>query len=214
LFRERTDVQAFPTERFDADHLAEGYWCDGDISPIDNPAPIDTLATREPEHAMNPTLSIPTEADWGDYRSDLDQESAHETFAGKSNAEMQQYFREIPIEAASDLRFMPETPFRYYMLGFRDCVMAGGFEPCHDCDAASCFIRLVAEKLETQPRYIVPIMPELLSAVEYVARNQTAFNAEESIYGSFPEILKEIQGLYANARDGNRGSSLSLNSNC
>ncbi len=146
-------------------------------------------------------LVIPTEADWGDYRSDLDQEWAHRTFAGKSNAEMQRYFRENPIEAAEDVRFMPEIPFRYYMLGLRDCVMSGEFEPCHDSGAASCFLHLVAEKLIAQPRYIVPIMPELLSAVEYVAHNQAAFNAEESIYGSFPESLKQIQALYADAQN-------------
>ena len=68
--------------------------------------------------------------------------------AGKSNDEMQQYFRDIPVEAVSDLRFMPEIPFRYYMLGFRDCVMSGGFEPCKNSDAASCFLHLVTEKLE------------------------------------------------------------------
>jgi hypothetical protein len=154
-----------------------------------------------PEHGMNAMLSIPTEADWGDYRSDLDQEWAHGKFAGKSNDEMQQYFREIPIEAAEDLRFMPEIPFRYYMLGFRDCLMSGGFEPCRAADAASCFLHLVVEKLETQPRHIVPIMPEILSAVEYVTHNQAAFDAEESIYGSFLETLKQIQAEYMNAHD-------------
>lgn len=142
-------------------------------------------------------LPIPTEADWGDYGSDLDQEWAHGKFAGKSNDEMQQYFREIPIEAASDLRFMPEIPFRYYMLGFRDCIMSGEFEPCHDSDAASCFLHLVVEKLESQPGHIVPIMPELLLAVEHVGRNQASFNADESIYGNFLETLKRIQELYS-----------------
>jgi len=46
-------------------------------------------------------------------RSDLDQEWAHRKFAGKSNDEMQQYFRNNLVETASDLRFMPEMPFRY-----------------------------------------------------------------------------------------------------
>jgi hypothetical protein len=158
---------------------------------------------------MNPTSSIPTEADWGDYRSDLDQESAHGQFAGKSNDEMQQYYREIPIEAASDLRFMPEIPFRYYMFGFRDCVMKGEFEPCNNSDAASCFLHLVAEKLDTQPRYIVSIMRELLSAVEYVAHNQAAFDADEHIYGSFLELLEQIQVLYAKAQAGKQDANRS-----
>jgi hypothetical protein len=154
---------------------------------------------------MNPMLSIPTEADGGDDRSDLDQDRAHGKFAGKSNDEMRQYFCEIPIEAASELRFMAETPLRYSMVGFRHGVMDGGLGPCHDFDTASRFLRLGAEKLETQPRYIVPIMPGLLSAVEYVAHNQAAFNAGESIYGSLLEILEQIRGLHANAQDGNRG---------
>ena len=153
---------------------------------------------------MHPMLSIPTEVDWGDYRSDLDQEDAHRKFAGKSNDEMQQYFRDIPVEAASDLRFMPEIPFRYYMRGFRDCVMSGGFEPCNDSDAASCFLHLVTEKLETQPRCILPIMPELIPAVEHIARNQATFNADESIYGNFLETLKQVQVLYADAQYRNR----------
>jgi hypothetical protein len=153
---------------------------------------------------MNPILSIPAEADWGDYRSDLDQESAHGVFAGKSNDEMQQYFRDIPVEAASDLRFMPEISFRYYMLGFRDCVMSGGFEPCNNSDAASCFLHLVTEKLETQPLCILPIMAELIPAVEHIAHNQATFDADESIYGNFLEILKQIRVLYADAQYGNR----------
>ena len=150
---------------------------------------------------MNPILPIPTEADWGDYRSDLDQEWAHRKFLGKSNDEMQQDFRDNPVEAAANLRFMPEIPFRYYMLGFRDCVMSGELEPCDDSDAASCFLHLVVEKLESRPPHIMPIMPQLLSAVEYVAHNQAAFDAEESIYGSFLEILKQIHALYS-AREG------------
>jgi hypothetical protein len=55
----------------------------------------------------------------------------------------------------------------------------------HALGNASCFLRLVTEKLGTQPRYIVIIMPELLPAVEYVAHNQAAFDADESNYGKF-----------------------------
>lgn len=153
----------------------------------------------------NPDLRIPTEADWGDYKNDLDQEWAHREFAGRSNEEVQHRFRELPIEATSDLRFMPEAPFRYYMLGFRDCVMSGGFQPCNDSDAASCFLGLIAEKLETQPHYIVPIMPELFPAAEHAAHNKAKFDAEESIYGNFLEILKRIQTLYEEAQGSEGG---------
>jgi hypothetical protein len=151
--------------------------------------------------AKKPLLRIPTEGDWGDYRYDLDQTWAHDQFGDRSNEEMQPYIRGTPIGAAEDLHFMPEVPFRYYVLGYRDYIMAGQFGSPYASDAASCFIRLVLRKLQEQPRYIVPIMPELLPAVEHVAHNQAAFDADESIYGNFLEMLKQIQALYAEARD-------------
>lgn len=64
-------------------------------------------------------------------------------------------------------------------------------------DAASCFLGLVIEKLEKQPEAIAPIMPELLPAIEHVARNQVLYEAEESMYGNFLEKLAQIQTLSA-----------------
>jgi hypothetical protein len=90
---------------------------------------------------------------------------------------------------------MPQIPFRYYMLGFRDFVMAGEFEDLGACDAARCFLGLVLEKLEEQPNYILPIMPELLPALRHVAQNQAVFGAAKSIYGSFCDKLAQIESL-------------------
>jgi hypothetical protein len=94
---------------------------------------------------------------------------------------------------------MPEIPFRYYMLGYRDFVMSR--DPDNAADAASCFLGLVLQKLEEQPRYIVPIMPDLGATVEYVAHHQAEFEAEERIYGSFLEKLMRIQSLYAESKN-------------
>jgi len=91
---------------------------------------------------------------------------------------------------------MPELPFRYYMLGFRDFVMAGELDPVDAPDAASCFLDLVLEKLEKQPGYILSIMPQLLPAVRHVSANQASLDASEAIYGSFQEKLKRIEALY------------------
>jgi len=146
-------------------------------------------------------LPIPTEADWGNYENDLDREWAHRLYAGRSNDEVRVHFRNNPIEAASDLRFMPEVPFRYYMLGFRDHINSGEFGQWNAPDAASCFIRLALHKLETQPRHIAPIMPALLSTLEHIAKNQAAFHASEHIYGSFPEMYQRILSLYAEMKD-------------
>jgi hypothetical protein len=91
---------------------------------------------------------------------------------------------------------MPRIPFQYYMLGFRDFINSGTFESPEASDVASCFISLVLEKLEEHSDYILSLMPELLPTIEYVAKNQTKFEAEKSIYGSFLEQFKRIQTLY------------------
>ena len=141
--------------------------------------------------------SVPTEDDWGNYRADLDQNHAHSVFAGRTNEEMQPFFRQNPLAITDDLRWMPDVPFRYYVLGFRDFIMAKQFNLLDGSDAASCFLGLVLEKLESHPMLIAPVMPELMPTVEYVARNQGVFKADEGIYGNFFEKLSQIQTLYA-----------------
>jgi len=142
-------------------------------------------------------MTVPTESDWGDYQSDLDAKCAHDLFGGRTNEEMQAHFRLNPIERTSELRFMPTVPFRYYVLGFRDFIMRKEFDFLSASDAASCFLSLVLDKLERQPQDIIPVMPDLLPALKYVAENQTEFDAEESIYGDFRETLRKIQSLNA-----------------
>jgi hypothetical protein len=142
-------------------------------------------------------MSVPTEAEWGEYQAELDQNYAHDLFAGRTNEEMLPHFRENVIERTSELRFMPEVPFQYYVLGFRDFVMAGEFEGLEASDAASGFLGLVLEKLEKQPQFILPVMPQLLPATRHIAANQASYDADESIYGSFPKKLKQIEALYA-----------------
>jgi hypothetical protein len=142
-------------------------------------------------------MTVPTEAEWGNYQADLDQACAHKLFAGRSNQEMLPHFRSNVIQRTDELRWMPEVPFRYYMLGFRDFVMAGEFNQLEASDAANCFLSLVQEKLEKQPAHILPIMSQLLTAVRHVATNQASFDASESIYGNFPKKAVRIEELYA-----------------
>ena len=145
---------------------------------------------------------MPSEEDWGNYKSDLDQKHAYSIFAGRTNAEMQPFFRRNPIERTDELRWLPEAPFRFYMLGFRDFVMAKNFGFLNASDAASCFLGLVLEKLDKHPQHIIPIMPDLLPALEYVGQNQTLFEADESIYGNSLEKLSRIKALYAKCTGG------------
>lgn len=140
-------------------------------------------------------MRVPTEAEWGDYQADLDQDDAHTMFAGRTNQEMLPHFRRNVIERTCELRWMPQIPFRYYVLGFRDFVLAGESEYLGASDAASCFLGLVLEKLEKQPDHILPIMPELLPALRHLAQNQAVFGAAKSIYGNFCAKLAQIERL-------------------
>jgi hypothetical protein len=90
---------------------------------------------------------------------------------------------------------MPQIPFRYYMLGFRDFVMRENLTDYKLLTRQVVLSALSLEKLEKQPGYILQIMPRLLPAVRHVAMNQASFEASESIYGSFPEMLRRIEGL-------------------
>lgn len=111
-------------------------------------------------------LSVPSEEDWGDYKADLDQKHAHSVFTGRTNVEMQPFFRLNPIERTEELRWMPEVPFRFYMLGFRDFVMGKNFGFLNASDSASCFLDLVLEKLDKNPQQIIPIISDLLPSLE------------------------------------------------
>ncbi len=75
--------------------------------------------------------------------------------------------------------------------------MAGEFEELGAADAANCFLGLVLEKLEKEPRQSIrePVMSQLLPAVRHVAANQASFDANESIYGNFVEKLRRIEAL-------------------
>lgn len=88
-----------------------------------------------------------------------------------------------------------------YMLGFRDFVMSKNLGFLGSADAANCFLGLVFEKLEKQPNQILPIMPNLVATLEYVARNQKLFDADEGIYGDFSEKVSQIKDAYAGHRN-------------
>jgi len=154
-------------------------------------------ARRREIRAKKRRMRIPAEADWGDYKADLDQEYSHRMFIGKSNEEMQPYFRANPIESTDEVRWMPLIPFQYYILGLRDFVLSVTAENYDEAsDAASCFLRLVLDRLENTPNLVRSVMPDLLPALEFVGSHQALFDAQEEIYGSFPELLEQIKACY------------------
>lgn len=96
---------------------------------------------------------------------------------------------------------MPEIPFRYYMLSFKNYLAGPQFlETYEACDAASCFLGLVLDKLDNSFDDIAPILSEIMPTVEYVAKNQVLFDADVEIYGDFNEKLSEIKQMMNKAK--------------
>jgi hypothetical protein len=153
-------------------------------------------------------MPVPSETDWGDYRSDLDAEYAHRTFAGKTNGEVIPLFEENVLEHCFDIGWMPDLPFCYYVTGLRDFVpsLEGDLSDAsrffNASAASSSFLGIVEEQLKRNPSHILPILSNLMLAVERIAVNQARFDAKVSTYGSFRERLERIQQL---ARDNQVG---------
>ena len=138
---------------------------------------------------------IPREEDWGDYWKDIDMKGAHASYFGKSNQQMQHEFYKNGNYLISELRFMPPKPFLYYMLGFRDFILADNFPPHEASDFSSYFLWLVDYLLEHEPQMITPIIDDLMPALEHVAKNQEKYDAPVDIYGSYLNKLSHIKGL-------------------
>ena len=151
---------------------------------------------------MEPHI-VPSVEDWGE-QGDLDEQYAREIFLGKTLAEVKPDFERCVLERSDELRYVAPIPFQYYIFAFRNFVLSP--ELIHDesasswtSDAASSFLNLIEEKLETARDHIRPIMPDLMPAIEYVATHQALYKANEEIYGSFSEKLEKIKKLYEKA---------------
>jgi hypothetical protein len=151
--------------------------------------------------------NIPTKEDWytgnspGTY-CDLDVKYAREKFMGKSIEEVRPYFKRAPLEAAECISYMPQIPFRYYILAYKTLFQSKAhvdelLDNREAADAASSFLGLLDMMMKEWPEVIIPVMVELMPVGEYVASNQELFEASIGIYGSFPERLEEIKSLYA-----------------
>ena len=136
---------------------------------------------------------IPTEEQWGSWKSDVDLASAHNIFFGKSNAEVQDDFYRCVIERADELRYMPNEVFQYYILGFKDFIMAGKFQLFDSADAADSFLKLIEHKLKNSYESLKPVFSDIYPAIEYVCQNQVEFDADINIYGDFSERLEGIK---------------------
>jgi hypothetical protein len=135
--------------------------------------------------------TLPSKADWGDYKSDLDVRYAYRLYGGQTVDQSIQYFIDNPIERASELRFAPFPIFRYYVYCFTSYLTSA--QAAGESDMASVFLRLTRDMSVKHPAEFAEFYPQIRSAVEQVAGNQAFFDADVDIYGSFEEIRAAIE---------------------
>jgi hypothetical protein len=156
---------------------------------------------------MTQPEAIPTEEDWinPNPSHDLDEQSAKDEFFGKSIAQVLAgagFTRGNPICLVWDLRAISKIPFQYYIFAMRDFTLTAPVtRPEEASTAASCFINLIRNKLTETPDFILPIYSDLQPALEYIASNQSLFDADLDIYGDFKGIYAEIAALEQAARN-------------
>lgn len=146
--------------------------------------------------------NIPNINDWGDHTSDRDMNYAFKIFSGKTNEEMIGEFRRNVTARTTDLKFMPDVPFRYYMMGFKNFIDKKLYDEFDCPDAVNCFITLVEEKLENSPEHIIPIMEEIKPTVELICNNQDSYGVDCSVYGDFKSKLEHISELQFRSLNG------------
>lgn len=159
-------------------------------------APAEGGMARRPTGTREQPIS--TREDWGDLGIDPEVQSGYRLYGGRSRDEVMPLFAANPIERAAELRFAPMAVFNYYVFCFADVLSA----PAGDgaADAASCFLRLVRDRLATDAAGVAAIFPALKSAIDSAAEQQAFFDADVDIYGSFSDIVQQIEAALAMGR--------------
>lgn len=146
--------------------------------------------------------NIPLDKEWGKISSsDLDLQYVYKKFLGKTNLEMQRIYNGVvAIEYVDALRWMPPIPFYYYIQGIIDCIINEHYQSIDSYDAAYSFFGLIREKLEKNPHFLIPVKDKVLTTINYIMDNQSAFCIDEyndqdefaSIYGYIQNELEKI----------------------
>ena len=139
---------------------------------------------------------IPTEKDWETWRTDLDSSWACKQFSGKSIAAAVELFAENALYYQEDLLWMPKIPFQFYIQAYKAYLLSD--RAVEDSDGASCYLRLIQRKLETDPEPVVEIFESITASIRYIAEHQAYYDADIAIYGDFMALYARICDLYAN----------------
>ena len=138
---------------------------------------------------------VPSKVDWGNVESDRDIKYAFQFFFGKTNEEMINEFKKNVTMRTSDLKFMPEIPFKYYMMGFLDFIQKELYEEFDKPDVMNCFVTLVEDKLMNSPDEIMSLIDVIDPTLVSICMNQNRYGLDEEIYGDLKIKYKNISSI-------------------
>lgn len=143
--------------------------------------------------------TIPTEADWADYQTELDCQEAYDLYAGKDAESLKSVFVESIDRCVDGLHFMPPKVFHYYASVFADYVLQverlPGLQPENRALAAAGLFTLLENKLHISPMDVKEIYPKLIEIAKYVAEHQSNYYADKEQYGDFSKQLVIFNAL-------------------
>lgn len=140
-------------------------------------------------------MNIPSKEDWGDL-SDLDKAYAYKKFNGKSNEEMQAEYKRNIMARCSDFYAMPISVFAYYVYGLFMFIKEKDFnDPLDITSAIDCLFSLLLIRAKDSPEIINRVFSDFRPLMQYIAKNQSLYDADQDIYGSFDEQLKQIEWI-------------------
>jgi hypothetical protein len=145
--------------------------------------------------------TIPDAQDWAGYEADIEARYGHKLMFGKSLEELAYLFRDTPSERATELLAVPRRVFQYYAFTFVR-LFDSPAESVEQADCASVFLRLLCGREKQDPGSVAQIYSELRATVDYVAANQSFFDADIDIYGDFRDLAAELELLCEAPRAG------------
>lgn len=133
--------------------------------------------------------TIPSIQDWGDYKANFDSASAFDRFYGKSSEEVTRQFYQGVTEKYSELLFMPEKAFQYYIFALADFVIGGNFHPIYSraSTAAGCLFDIVMERVKIDYGSVAPIAGRLLEYLRAVADNPAQYGTDDDFQARYIE---------------------------
>ncbi|SMF67818.1 hypothetical protein SAMN02745866_04310 [Alteromonadaceae bacterium Bs31] len=134
-------------------------------------------------------MNIPEEHDWKIDSQDLDEKYSFEKYLGKSKEQAIALFRSSPLECSFEIAYMPEIPFRYYVLAFKEFVEKSNKEEYDDVYHA--YISMILSMIKNNFGYIEPLKKELLPLAYKITIDQEKYGLDLDIFGDLKVKLDE-----------------------